>query len=60
MKSNRHIVYCLCLIMVLSARPGIVSSQDQTPRLYLMGDFLVDASRAGDYEAALKELISHL
>lgn len=60
MNSNRHVVYGFCLIMALSARPGILSSQDVTPPLYLMGDFLVDASRASEYEASLKELLAHL
>lgn len=52
----------LALLALISAIPPVLSSQDQAPppQLYLMGDFLVDASRASEYEAAFKDLLASL
>ncbi|MBN2207145.1 MAG: hypothetical protein JW742_07060 [Candidatus Aminicenantes bacterium] len=46
---------------LLGAWPGAPSAQEATaPRLYLMGDFLVETARADEYEAGLKDLLAEL
>jgi hypothetical protein len=60
MKKRDLVFSCLWLSLILAAWPAPAYSQDATPQLFLMGDFLVDASRAAEYEAALKELLSNL
>jgi len=42
----------------LAGSPALES--EDWPQLFLMGDFLVDVSKAGEYEKALKDLIAHL
>jgi hypothetical protein len=60
MIKSRTSTILLILIAGLVALPGLCAAQEFAPRLYLMGDFLVDVSRAGEYEAALKDLIAAL
>jgi hypothetical protein len=60
MKRARSIFLIMGLATIFITTICQAPPQNDPSRLYLMGDFLVDASRAGDYEAALKELISHL
>jgi hypothetical protein len=57
-RKNKTLV--LALTFVLGLWPAAVHSQEAQPELYLMGDFLVDASRVAEYEAALKELLVNL
>jgi hypothetical protein len=45
----------LCLVP-----PDGLFSQEPAPQLYLMGNFLIDASRTAEYEAALKDLLGSL
>jgi hypothetical protein len=52
--------FVLGLAVLLVAWPDQGLAQENPSQLYLMGDFLVDASRAGEYEAALKELLANL
>jgi len=40
--------------------PLPASYQEAPPQLYLMGDFLIDASRVAEYESALKDLLAAL
>lgn len=54
-----------CLIVLAAAAflgllKAAVYPQDTQPELYLVGDFLVDTSRVGEYEAALKDLLANL
>lgn len=60
MIKSRTSTILLILIAGLVALPGLCAAQEFTPRLYLMGDFLVDVSRAGEYETALKDFIAAL
>jgi len=52
--------FVLGLAVLLVAWPDQGLAQENPSQLYLMGDFLVDASRAPEYESALKELLAHL
>ncbi len=60
MKESRSIIIILGLAVCLGAWPVFVHSQEAQPDLYLMGDFLVDVSRAAEYEAAAKEIMANL
>ena len=60
MKKSRTIVPVLGLAVILGVWPAQTLSQELQPQLYLMGDFLVDVSRAAEYEAAFKDLITNL
>ncbi|MGB7294886.1 MAG: hypothetical protein WBC70_04790 [Candidatus Aminicenantales bacterium] len=60
MKRTRPIILILGLAVLLSAWSVQSRSQELQPQLYLMGDFLVDISRAAEYEAAFKELINNM
>jgi hypothetical protein len=58
---KRHsILLILGFALFLGAWPAQSRSQETRAQLYLMGDFLVDVSRAAEYEAALKELMNNL
>ena len=51
--------HSLFLIMaVLCAAPAALPGQEAQPQLSLMGDFLVQTSRAGEYEEAVKDLLA--
>jgi hypothetical protein len=50
----------LALAVFLGLLPAAVHSQEGQPQLLLMGDFLVDASRVAEYEAAVKDLLASL
>jgi hypothetical protein len=60
MKRHRPLALLLGLTFCLSLCPAGIRSQDIQPRLYLVGDVLVDASRVDEYEAALKEILANL
>jgi len=60
MKKRQPILLILGLALFLGAWPAHVRSQETQPQLYLIGDFLVDVSRAAEYETALKELMGNL
>jgi hypothetical protein len=60
MGKTRPIAFVLALAMILGARPAHINSQELQPQLYLMGDFLVEVSRAAEYESAFKELINNM
>jgi hypothetical protein len=60
MKYNKPSASILGLVVILGVLPAAIRSQEAQPQLYLMGDFLVDTSRAADYETALKELLANL
>jgi hypothetical protein len=45
---------------LLAALPGALRSQDAEPKLFLMADILVDVAQAGEYEAAMKALLTEL
>jgi hypothetical protein len=53
------------LLLVLRPLPGLAQTEpslvsNDWPALFLMGDFLVDISRTGEFEAGLKDLIAEL
>jgi hypothetical protein len=48
------------IIASFCVSPAPAQTQEQKPQLYLIGDFLVNASKATEYEAAVKELITNL
>lgn len=54
----------LSVALLFGASPVLAHPQESPPQLppqlYLMGDFLVDVSRAAEYESALKELLAGL
>jgi len=60
MKRARILFLALGLVAGFGTALGQSPPQADPPGLYLMGDFLVDASRAGEYEAALKDLLAAL
>ncbi|MBN1224698.1 MAG: hypothetical protein JXB23_15740 [Candidatus Aminicenantes bacterium] len=60
MNRDRWIILILGFIVLLSTRPTQILSQETDSQLYLMGDFLVDVSRAAEYEAAVKEIMADL
>lgn len=60
MKKCRSIIIILGLMVCLGAWPVFVRPQEAQPDLFLMGDYLVDVSRAAEYETALKELMANL
>lgn len=60
MKKTRPIILILGLAVCLGAWPRQALAQEGQPELYLMGDYLVDVSKAGEYEAALRELMKNL
>jgi len=60
MRHNKPLTAILGLVVILGVLPAAIRSPDARPQLYLRGDFLVDTSRVGEYEAALKELLTNL
>ena len=60
MKHNKSLVSILGLVVILGVLPASIRSQEAQPQLYLMGDFLADTSRVGEYEMAIKELLTNL
>lgn len=50
----------LALVAVLGSLPIASRAQPAAPQLFLRGDFLVDVSRASEYEAAVKDLRAEL
>ncbi len=60
MLRRQPILLILGLALFLGTWPAQSRSQEPQPQLYLMGDFLVDVSKAAEYEAALKEIMAAL
>ena len=60
MERHKNPILAVILTVFLGLSPAAVRSQELRPQLFLMGDFLVDVSRASEYEAALKELLANL
>jgi len=60
MKRIRPEILIFGFIVLLGAWPAQIRSQEAQPQLYLMGDFLVDVSRAAEYESAVKEILANL
>jgi hypothetical protein len=60
MKTLIKAALVLSLNAFLFARPGAIDAQEAKPQLYLVGDFLADTSRVGEYEAALRALLAGL
>lgn len=60
MTKTRPIILFLGLVLCFDTWSGQILAQEGQPQLYLMGDYLVDISKAGEYEAALKELMKNL
>ncbi len=60
MKKSRTIIPVLGLAVILGAWPVQAPTQELQPQLFLMGDYLVDVSRAAEYEAAFKDFITTL
>jgi len=60
MKNGKLLTLSIGLAAFLAGLPAAAYSQDTQPELYLVGDFLVDASRVGEYETAVKELLANL
>jgi hypothetical protein len=60
MKLRKGPILTLVLAVFWILLPAAALSQEGQPRLLLMGDFLVDTSRVGEYEAAVKDLLAGL
>jgi len=60
MKRIKPSTSILGLAFILGVLAASGRSQPAQPQLYLMGDFQVETSRVGEYEAALKELLASL
>ncbi|MDD8025624.1 MAG: hypothetical protein PHI34_03845 [Acidobacteriota bacterium] len=60
MKAVKPAILISALFAVLVVTPAGLPAQSAAPQLYLRGDFLVDVSRAGEYEAAVKDLLAEL
>ncbi len=60
MNKHRWIILVLGLAAGFAIWPGRALSQESPPQLSLMGDYLVDVSKAKEYEAALRDLMKNL
>jgi hypothetical protein len=60
MKRIEWPISILAMVAILAGLPGVLHSQNVPPQLSLMGDSLVDVSRVGEYEAAVKELLAEM
>jgi hypothetical protein len=60
MKKRGLFPFLLPFVIIILPAPAGLQAQSPSPQLYLMGDFLIDASRTAEYEAGLKDLISEL
>ena len=58
MTLSKSLLSILALAVVCGGWPTVALSQDARPQLYLVADFLIDVSRAGEYETAVKELLA--
>jgi hypothetical protein len=60
MKDLRFPASLFCLGVFVGLSPATLCSQDPQPLLQLVDDVLVDTSRAAEYEAAVKDLLTHM
>jgi hypothetical protein len=60
MKNRKPLALTLGFAVFFGGLPVAAQAQNTQPQLYLRGDFVVDASRVGEYEAAVKEILAGL